>query len=77
MVQIQGELVKRSDPNPDLPTGQVELVPSQVTVLNTVPGALPLLPSDQSVPKEETRLRNRVLDLRSAHQSHRCLCSQA
>ncbi|KAK9807183.1 hypothetical protein WJX73_004912 [Symbiochloris irregularis] len=64
VVKIQGTVTKRSDPNPDLPTGLVELVPSAVTVLNTAPAKLPLLPSDKTVPKEETRLRNRVLDLR-------------
>lgn len=68
VVQIQGTVIKRSDPNPDLPTGLVELVPSSVTVLNTAPAKLPLLPSDKTVPKEETRLRNRILDLRSAIQ---------
>ena len=66
VVQVKGHIVKRSDPNPELPTGQVELVPSTVTVLNAVAGKLPLLPSDESMPKEETRLRHRVLDLRQA-----------
>ncbi|MCJ1423430.1 hypothetical protein MMC29_001313 [Sticta canariensis] len=65
VVQVQGQVIKRSDPNPQIPTGQVELVPAEVTVLNTVGIKLPLLPSDDSTPKEETRLRNRVLDLRN------------
>lgn len=30
VVRIQGQLRKRSDPNPNLPTGQVELVAEQV-----------------------------------------------
>lgn len=64
VVQVKGTLIKRSDPNPQIPTGQVELVPATVRILNTVGCKLPLLPSDDSVPKEETRLRNRVLDLR-------------
>ena len=65
-MQVQGQIARRSDPNPELPTGQVELIPSKVAVLNTVPAKLPLLPADASLPKEETRLRNRVLDLRHA-----------
>ena len=77
VVQVQGRLVRRSDPNPELPTGQVELVPSRVSVLNTAPAKLPLLPSDPAPPKEETRLRNRVLDLRSelSQLGLDCLCS--
>lgn len=76
VVQVEGRVVRRSDPNPQLPSGQVELIPSRVAVLNTVPPKLPLLPSDPSLPREETRLRNRVLDLRltpgwcSASQPH-------
>ena len=35
-----------------------------VQVLNSVSGSLPFLPADDTVPREETRLRHRTLDLR-------------
>ena len=35
-------------------------------VLNPVAGLLPFLPADDTVPREETRLRHRTLDLRYA-----------
>ena len=33
VVRIQGQLRKRTDPNPNIPTGMVELVAEQVTCL--------------------------------------------
>ncbi|CAK0735244.1 hypothetical protein CVIRNUC_000549 [Coccomyxa viridis] len=65
VVRIQGQLRRRSDPNPNIPTGMVELVAEQVTVLNTVTAGLPFLPADEKVSvSEEVRLKTRVLDLR-------------
>lgn len=73
VVRIEGRLRKRKDPNPKMPTGLVELVAEDITVLNTVTKLLPFPVSaddEQEVPREELRLRNRVLDLRSAFASH-------
>ncbi|CAL8467107.1 g6643 [Coccomyxa elongata] len=65
VVRIKGQLRMRKDPNPRLPTGKVELVAEQVTILNTVNIKLPFLPADEELDvKEEVRLRSRVLDLR-------------
>lgn len=55
------------DPNPNLPTGMVELVAEKVDLLNSVTGSLPLVVSEDpeaEEPKEDTRLKHRVLDLR-------------
>lgn len=65
VVLVAGTLRPRKDPNPQLPTGQVELVADEVVLLNTVAGGLPFLPADTDADLgEETRLRHRVLDLR-------------
>lgn len=65
VVRVTGTLRPRKDPNPQLPTGDVELVADEVVLLNTVAGGLPFLPADTDADVgEETRLRHRVLDLR-------------
>ena len=50
--------------NPHLASGKVELQLSHLEILNSAQ-ALPFLPNDDNV-SEETRLRNRVIDLRGA-----------
>ena len=55
------------DPNPNIPSGKVEMVAEETVMLNAVSGGLPLNVSEDpkaEEPKEETRLKNRVLDLR-------------
>jgi aspartyl-tRNA synthetase len=49
--------------NPNIPTGQVELVSEELRILN-VSKQLPFLPSDTVLPNEEMRLKYRYLDLR-------------
>jgi aspartyl-tRNA synthetase len=71
VVAIAGAVRQRQDPNPRLPTGEIELEAFDITVLNTVTRPLPF-PVGQSAeeleasggPKEEVRLKHRVLDLR-------------
>src|SRR6202167_5267846 len=58
--------VKRRDVdtiNPNIPTGEVELVVEELRILN-VSKPLPLLPSDTVLANEEMRLKYRYLDLR-------------
>lgn len=65
VVQITGKVRKRQDPNPRIPSGYLELAVESVAILNTVEQKLPFLPADDSAHLgEESRLRNRVLDLR-------------
>lgn len=71
VVAVTGVVRPRQDPNPRLPTGAIELDASEITVLNTVTRPLPF-PVGQSAeeldasagPREEVRLKHRVLDLR-------------
>ncbi|HEY6302639.1 MAG TPA: aspartate--tRNA ligase [Terriglobales bacterium] len=58
--------VKRRDAetiNPNIPTGEVELVVEELRILN-VSKPLPFLPSDTVLANEEIRLKYRYLDLR-------------
>lgn len=67
VVSISGVIRRRKDPNPNMATGQVELVVQDIQVLNLVTKSLPfpLSEHDESeAPREEIRLKNRVLDLR-------------
>jgi hypothetical protein len=66
-MQCAGQLRLRKDPNPKLPTGAVELLATSVRVLNGVGRLLPFSVSEGEEgdpPREELRLKNRVLDLR-------------
>jgi len=66
VVQVRGTLARRPDPNPELPTGEVELQVQGVVRLN--PAETPAIPvfraPDEPPPSEELRLKHRALDLR-------------
>ena len=49
--------------NPNIPTGEVELVADELRILN-LSKQLPFLPSDTTLANEETRLKYRYIDLR-------------
>src|SRR5215210_7381786 len=64
-IQVRGEVAERpaGNANPELPTGEVEVVTAELTVLN--PSAPLPFPIDERVGVgEEVRLRYRYLDLR-------------
>jgi aspartyl-tRNA synthetase len=67
VVAITGDVKERKAElqNPNLPTGTVELVASEVTVLNKSE-ALPILVNSTQTVSEENRLKYRYLDLRRA-----------
>ncbi|MEN9922541.1 MAG: Aspartate--tRNA ligase [Actinomycetota bacterium] len=64
-VQIEGLVEKRPEgnENPDLPTGEIEVVASRVTVLSES-APLPFSISDKTEVGDEARLKWRYLDLR-------------
>jgi len=65
VVAVQGTIVPRSKEtvNPDLPTGEIEIVGHELKVLNTArPSPFPV--DDTTEVAEATRLRYRYLDLR-------------
>lgn len=65
VLQINGIVRARPDGmiNPEMPTGEIEVVADELTILNTSI-TLPILVEDEEEPSEELRLRYRYLDLR-------------
>lgn len=63
VVQIKGEVAERSSKNASLPTGDIEIIASELTVLNAseVP---PFTIEDETDGGDELRMRYRYLDLR-------------
>jgi aspartyl-tRNA synthetase len=63
VLKVAGEVKKRENPNPNIPTGTVEVWVSDIEVLNTAKTP-PIGIVRQDEASEETRLRYRYLDLR-------------
>jgi aspartyl-tRNA synthetase len=63
VVAVEGSVVKREKANPEIATGEIELVASKLHILNTA--KTPPFPIEEEInAAEETRLRYRYLDLR-------------
>jgi aspartyl-tRNA synthetase len=63
VVAVEGKVIKRQKPNPELATGEVELVATKLHILNNA--KTPPFPIEDEInAAEETRLRYRYLDLR-------------
>lgn len=63
VVAVEGKIVKRERANPEIATGEIELVASKLHILNTA--KTPPFPIEEEInAAEETRLRYRYLDLR-------------
>jgi len=63
VVAIKGRVVKRQKANPDLASGEVEIMASELRILNTAKTP-PFVVEDETTANEETRLHYRYLDLR-------------
>ena len=63
VVAVEGKVVKREKANPEIATGEIELVASRLHILNNA--KTPPFPIEDEInAAEETRLRYRYLDLR-------------
>jgi aspartyl-tRNA synthetase len=63
VVAVEGRVVRRQKSNPDIPTGEVEVIATRLHILNN--SKTPPFPiEDEVTATEETRLRYRYLDLR-------------
>jgi aspartyl-tRNA synthetase len=63
VVAVEGNVVKREKANPEIATGEIELVATRLHILNTA--KTPPFPIEDEIhAAEETRLRYRYLDLR-------------
>src|SRR5437879_1084411 len=65
VVAVEGEVIKRQKANPELATGEVELVATNLHILNNAKTP-PFPVEDEINAAEETRLRYRYIDLRRA-----------
>jgi aspartyl-tRNA synthetase len=63
VVAVEGKVIKRQKANPELASGEVELVASKLHILNNAKTP-PFQIEDETNAAEETRLRYRYLDLR-------------
>jgi aspartyl-tRNA synthetase len=63
VVAVEGNVVKRQKANPDLATGEVEIIATKLHILNNAKTP-PFQIEDEINAAEETRLRYRYLDLR-------------
>jgi aspartyl-tRNA synthetase len=72
VIAVRGSMrIRAGDPNPKLATGEVEMVVSDLEVLNKAETP-PILPDEHEAEKigEETRLRYRYIDLRRPRMQH-------
>lgn len=72
VIRIKGEVIERLEGciNPDLPSGEIEIKATELTIINA--SATPPFPLDDHVSvSEEVRLRYRYLDMRRPEMMHR------
>lgn len=63
VLQVKGTVVERKDKNPKLETGEIEVVVSEVKIINTAI-TTPMIIADETDALEDTCLKYRYLDLR-------------
>jgi aspartyl-tRNA synthetase len=63
VVAVEGRVVRRQKSNPEIPTGEVEVIATRLHILNNAKTP-PFQIEDEVNASEETRLRYRYLDLR-------------
>ena len=64
-IRVTGKVILRSAPNTSLPTGLIEIEPSDIEVLGKCTEQLPFEIASSTQSREDTRLRYRYLDLRN------------
>jgi len=63
VVAVEGKVVQRQKPNPEIGTGEIEIIAGRLHILNNAK-TTPFPIEDEITAAEETRLRYRYLDLR-------------
>jgi aspartyl-tRNA synthetase len=69
VVAVRGRVVQRQKANPDLASGEVEVIGHELRLLNTAKTP-PFMIEDEVTANEETRLRYRYIDLRRSRPKH-------
>ena len=63
VLQVTGTVQLRKDPNPKMPTGEIEVLAGSVVIINSA-DTPPITIADESDTSEDVRLKYRYLDLR-------------
>lgn len=63
VLEVKGIVTKKDNPNPNLPTGDIEIVASEIKVINTAKQP-PISTQEVTDANEDIRLKYRYLDLR-------------
>ena len=63
VVAVKGEVTERQSKNPNMPTGEIEVVLDELTIISEAE-MTPLIIADETDALEDTRLKYRYLDLR-------------
>lgn len=69
IVQVKGKVSLKANPNPNLKTGKIEVIASEVNVINEAK-TTPMIIADETDALEDTRLLYRYLDLRRPKMQH-------
>jgi aspartyl-tRNA synthetase len=69
VVAVEGKIIARQKANPELATGEVELIAEKLHILNNAKTP-PFQVEDETTAAEETRLRYRYIDLRRSKPHH-------
>lgn len=64
-IEVKGEVILRSSPNKNIPTGLIEILPESIEVLGKCYEQLPFEVASSLSSREDTRLKYRFLDLRN------------
>ncbi len=72
VIQAKGKVIERESKNPNMPTGEIELLVTELTVLNTALTP-PFTIEDDTDGGEETRMKFRYLDIRRNPVKHALL----
>lgn len=64
-ISVEGIVIKRSSPNKNMPTGQIEIQPEKIGILGKCVETLPFDINTSTGNREDLRLRYRFLDLRN------------
>ena len=65
VISVVGKVLERSNKNTKIPTGEIEIEESSITMLGKCKNVLPFEINDSQNTKEELRLTYRYLDLRN------------
>lgn len=76
VLSIKGIVKERQDKNPQLPTGDIEIIVSDVQIVNPAK-VTPLIIADETDALEDTRMKYRYLDLRRPIMQERLLMRAA